>query len=257
VTLARWFYWFLDCNRRISGAIEKLLPAQFKSHSHAAYRRVVSDYVNRKPDQIIVDVGGGKECPYYKLVKQELNSTIVSLDILEDELRLNREVSLRVAADVVLSLPFTNQSTDILTSRSVIEHLYDVERYIGNCRAALKDDGCLIHSFPCKFSPFSIINRMLPGWLARRLLYTFHPQFRDECGFKAYYDHCYPSAMTRVLEKQGFEVVHEEVRYYQSIYYDFFVPLYLVMVLYDLLAAATGFRNLGCQMLFVARRRKT
>lgn len=253
--MASLFTKFLNANRALSAKIERLLPVRFKSHSHAAYRSAVSDYVNRKPGQMIVDVGGGKECPYFRLIKQELKPTIVSLDILEGELRMNREVSLRVAADVVLSLPFTNQSVEILTSRSVVEHLYDVERYIANCRAVLKDDGCIIHSFPCKFSPFSIINQLLPGWLARRLLYAFHPNFRDECGFKAYYDHCYPSAMTRLLEKYGFEVVHEEVRYYQSIYYDFFVPLYIVMVLYDLLAAASGIRNLGCQMLFVARRR--
>jgi SAM-dependent methyltransferase len=179
----------------------------------------------------------------------------VSVDIREGELRLDRQVGLRVAADIVLSLPFAGRSVDILTARSVLEHLDDVERYIGNCRAVLKDDGYLIHSFPCKFSPSSIINQLLPGRLAGRLLHTFQPRWYERV-FEAKYDHCYHSAVIRLLRKHELEVVAEEIRYYQSRYYDFFVPLYIVMVLYDLLVAAIGIRNLGCHMLFVARRRK-
>ncbi len=61
--------------------------------------------------------------------------------------------------------------------------------------------------------------------------------------------------MHRLLEDNGFEIVHRELRYYQSIYYTFFVPLYLLMVLYDLIVWKLGVENLACQMLFVARKK--
>jgi hypothetical protein len=102
-----------------------------------------------------------------------------------------------------------------------------------------------------------MINRAIPNSLAKRLLSFFYPEWADECGFLAYYDNCYYSGMKKTLERNGFEIVTEELRFYQSIYYKFFLPLYCCMVLYDGVVAALGIKNLCCQVIFVARKQST
>ncbi len=43
--------------------------------------------------------------------------------------------------------------------------------------------------------------------------------------------------------------------YYQSQYFDFFVPLYLVSALYEALIQALGVKNLCAYLLIVARKK--
>jgi hypothetical protein len=99
-----------------------------------------------------------------------------------------------------------------------------------------------------------MINRFLPNPLARRLLAFFHPYWEDECGFRAFYDRCYFSAVKSMLDRNGFEDAQYMFRYYQSIYFDFFLPLYVVTLVYDLLIWLLDIRTLACAMLVTARR---
>jgi len=219
------------------------------------YEQVVAGRINAATGQLIVDVGGGKSCPYVRFIQNASVQTIVGVDISVTELALNRDVGHRVVADVAHWMPFRDGSVDLVSSRSVVEHLSDVTKFFENCRCALKDGGYVIHLFPCKFAPFSIINQILPNKIARIILFYFHPDYKDDCGFKAYYDRCYPAAIGKILHQNDFEIAHQEFGYYQAHYFDFFLPLYIVMTLYDLVISAMGLQNLSCQMLIVARRR--
>ena len=139
---------------------------------------------------------------------------------------------------------------------SVIEHLSAVEPFAAEAYRVLKPGGAVLNVFPCRYSPFSLINRMLPERLARALLYYFFPQWRDACGFKAYYDRCWYAAMRRTFEANGFTITEMTCRYYQSIYYKFFVPLYLLMLTYDAVIATLKIRNLCCQILLIAEKKQ-
>jgi hypothetical protein len=61
-------------------------------------------------------------------------------------------------------------------------------------------------------------------------------------------------AIRALLDRNGFEDAQFSFRYYQAIYYDFFMPLYCVMVLYDLVMWFLGIRNLACGILVTAAR---
>jgi hypothetical protein len=76
------------------------------------------------------------------------------------------------------------------------------------------------------------------------------------CGFPAFYDCCYYTALVQLLSKHGFDVEDHHVSYYQSRYYHFFLPLYCASVCYESMARATGMANLGAYILIVARRRQ-
>lgn len=246
---------FLAFNRRLSTATEDRLPAIFKRHLHTVYKYQVAALVNRRPRQIVLDIGGGKDCPFLPFVEESRRQQIVAVDYSVDELRRNRSLELRVVADAAApGLPFRDGFADLIVSRSVVEHLHDNAIFFENCKRALRPGGVMVHTFPCKFAPFSLLNRLIPNRLTRRLIAYFHPLWQEDCGFPAFYDRCSFSEMQSLLEDNGFENQQFIFRYYQSIYFDFFYPLYLVVLSYDLAVAFLRIRNLACAILLSAER---
>jgi SAM-dependent methyltransferase len=246
---------FIGFNRQMSRGVEARLPASFTRHLHTLYKWEVAGLVNRRPAQVVLDIGGGKECPFLAFVENASGHLVVAVDCSDDELRLNPYLDSKVVTDAASDgFPFRESSADLIVSRSVVEHLQDNTTFFTNCAKVLRRDGVMVHTFPCRFAPFSLINQLLPNRVTRRLLAYFHPQWEDECGFVAYYDRCYFSAMRGLLERSGFHNARYAFRYYQSIYFDFCFPLYLLGLAYDLTVWALGIRNLACAILVTAER---
>jgi ubiquinone/menaquinone biosynthesis C-methylase UbiE len=245
---------FIALNRSASRAIEARLPILFKRHLHTLYKLQVADMINQRPGQVTLDLGAGKECPFLPFVRDPRAHFILGVDCSERELRHNGDLDFKIVADAADGLPFKDGSIDVVVSRSVVEHIKDNQAFFANCARVLRSGGLLIHTFPGKFTPFSIFNQVMPNAIAKRLLAYFHPQWKDECGFIAYYDHCYFSAIRRLLNQNGFDNIQFTFRYYQSIYYDFFFPLYALMLLYDIVMWLFRIRNLACGILVTASR---
>jgi SAM-dependent methyltransferase len=215
----------------------------------------VAKLINAASRPVILDVGGGKECPFLPHLENPDQCLIVAIDISENELRTNKDVRNRVIADAsATSFPFAPAAVDFIASRSVVEHLPDVARFFANCAEVLRPGGYAIHTFPCKYAPFALLNRILPNRMAQRILYFAYPEWEAVCGFPAHYDHCCYSEIMRLADDCGLQVVRVEIRYYQAIYYTFFFPLYLIILAYDLTIYFLDTRDLACQLLVFTRR---
>jgi ubiquinone/menaquinone biosynthesis C-methylase UbiE len=186
------FAQFIAANRRACRAVEAWLPVPFRRHLHTLYKYEVAARVDGRQGQVVLDIGCGRECPFLPFVKEPRAHFIVGIDCSSHELLLNRDLDVKVVADAATdAFPIRDGSVDLVVSRSVIEHLVDNEAFFANCARVLRPGGALVHTFACKFAPFALINQLLPNALARRLLAYFHPQWKDECGFPAFYDNCY------------------------------------------------------------------
>jgi len=246
--------WFININTWLCDKIENLLPTKFTRSLLHLHELTAARIMSERPAQMIVDIGGGHLCPFAEHARNDPDTKVLSVDILHSQLLNNAVADYRVAADVCQGIPLANESCDIMVTRSVIEHLNDNESFIQDSMRVLKENGYCIHVFPCKFAPFAIFNQIIPNKIAQRMLNYIFPQWKEEVGFKAYYNKTYYPAFINLLKKSGFKIEELHIRYYQSIYYKFFLPLYLIFLVYDLTLWILRIKPLCCQMLIVANK---
>jgi SAM-dependent methyltransferase len=245
---------FFAANSRLCEKLEPYLP-QARTNIFGLYEKTVARYMNSRVAQVVVDVGGGKSCGFAKYRDPGQRVRIIAVDVSDEELKHNTDVDETKVANIVQGLPFEAEEVDLIVSSSVLEHLPDLHGFIASSSQALKKGGYYIHRFPSKFAPFALINQALPQPLARKLLYFFKPESEGICGFPAYYNNCYYSAITELLEKHDFEIADLRLSYYQSQYYKFFAPLFLVSALYEALIQTIGAKNLCAHLLVIARKK--
>ena len=199
---------FIAANQRLSKATEDRLPATFKRHIQTLYKYQVAELLNHRPRQIVLDVGGGKECPFLPYLDAPHGHLIIGLDLAEEELRQNCRLEHKIVADAAAhGFPFRDGSVDLVVSRAVVEHIRDNAAFFENCARVLRPGGVMVHAFSGKFAPFALINQALPNRLTRRLIGYLHPEWLEEenFGFLAFYDRCYFSAIQDLLDRNGFK----------------------------------------------------
>ena len=246
---------FFRANVRACDAIESLLPRSFNRSLLALHENRAAEEMNRRDGQIVVDIGGGHLCPFARHRQAGRGTILLALDILESQLRRNLVTDWRLAADACRTLPLADRSVDVIVTRSVLEHLRENEPFVRECHRILRPGGRCVHVMPARYAPFAILNRLIPERIGQKLLFYFFPEWKEECGFHAYYANCYHPRIEELFSASGFHVQEVQFRFYQSIYYKFFVPFYLVSLGYDFAVWAIGARRLACQILLIAEKR--
>jgi SAM-dependent methyltransferase len=245
---------FVSANKRVCKAIEPYLP-QVRVDLQIEYDETVAAYMNSlEAGAVVVDIGSGKECRFARFRRSATEIRIVGVDVSDEELAKNRDVDEKRVADVANGLPFGPGEVDLIASRSVLEHLDDTEAFIADSARVVRPGGYSIHLFASKYAPFALLNSVLPPHLSSRLLDRLHPETKGTVGFRTHYDRTYPFGVASLFRRHGFEVVASEVSYYQSGYFNFFLPLYLLSALYEVVLYAVRVENLAAKAMIVARK---
>lgn len=178
--------------------------------------------------QVILDVGGGKN-PYIGIHKKnEIDATLIGLDIDQHELEQAPAGTYDeiICADITQCTEIEHR-IDLAICQSVFEHVDDVDAAIRNISLMLNPkSGKIVFFVPCKYAPFAMLNRFLPEGVKKNLLYFVFPQTERDQGFKAYYDKCTPREIRDIAERNSMTILDEQV-YHMSGYFTFFFPLHL------------------------------
>jgi SAM-dependent methyltransferase len=239
---------FLRLNRRMSHALR--MP--HAEDLHAEYVDVVRDAIRAARPRLVVDVGGGKRCPFADA--RAPGTRIVAVDVSAEELQHNTDVDEIRVSDATRALPFEDGSVDLLTSRSALEHFPDLDPFFAETARVLSPGGETIHVFPCRWAPFALVNQALPRPVSRWALHSFLEGSRGIHGFPAHYDRCWPSAIERLARDHGLVIRELRLSWYQSEYFAFLTPAYVASCAYELLVRRLGARNLCAYMLLRAVR---
>jgi hypothetical protein len=73
-------------------------------------------------------------------------------------------------------------------------------------------------------------------------------------GFEAHYDRTHFSAFRSMAKNAGFEITYYSPGYYSSNYAEFFVPLWVVSYIYDVVRFAIGVKDLASYNLFLLKK---
>ena len=244
---------FLELNRTASQRFAKLLP-QARWSIGDLYDATVAERMSE--GGVFVDVGGGKRCSYAPLRPAAGEVKIVAVDVSADAMRGNADADETRVADVVRDgLPFAAGEVDVISSRSVLEHLSDVEALAADSARVLKPGGYSIHLFPGRRGAFAVLNRMLPNRVARSILFSLRPACVGIGGFPAMYNRCTYREMKRAFERSGHEVLELRPSYFGAQYFEFFFPLFVLVSAYEAACGLLHAKSLAPRLLLVARKR--
>ncbi|MBR0151258.1 MAG: class I SAM-dependent methyltransferase [Synergistaceae bacterium] len=244
---------FINFNKKCYFALLKFFP-NTKFSIYTYYREQVK--ANLRDEIVILDIGGGKHCAFAEECRKFDGVKIIALDVSSEELEYNHDADEKIVADIASGarVPLDDASADLVTSSSVLEHLHDLDSAVKEVSRILKPGGKFISELPCKFALFSVINQMLPNWLARKILFSIFPEVKGFQGFKAYYDRCYYPALKNLLSKHGFTHVDFRFSYGQAGYFSFFVPFALIVMLWDFLMYIFRAKTLSSYVCFTAEK---
>lgn len=146
--------------RRIRGAFEKSIS------------RLSSFGILRAGESTVVDIGSG-EAPYKPLFSAHCK-TYIACDIKASE-------AVEIVFEEGQAVPLPAASADCVVSFQVLEHVWDLGAYLGECRRLLRPDGRLI--------------------LSTHGTWLYHPHPAD-------YRRWTREGLCRELQSQGFQVEH-------------------------------------------------
>lgn len=128
----------------------------FRRHE-AAYRWVTQTFGDRIAGGTVVDAGCGEG---YGMDVLSVGRPAITVGLELDEISARHAaITYRNCASVARTnldaLPLSSQSIDILVSMQVIEHLWDLRRFLSEARRVSRDDGVCVFTTPNRltFSP--------------------------------------------------------------------------------------------------------
>ena len=244
---------FINFNKKCHSLIAKIFP----NTKHSAYRHYREEVRRNLADNIsVLDIGGGKRCTFADECRTYTGIKITALDVSAEELAFNNDADEKIVFDLTSGkrVPLEDESVDMVTSSSVLEHLKDLESAVKEVSRIIKPGGKFISVFPSKFALFAVINQLLPNWLARKILFAIRPEAKGFGGFVAYYNRLYYPALKNLLSRNGFSKIDFMFDYNQAGYFSFFEPFGLIALLWDCLMYILHVKPLCAYICFTAEK---
>lgn len=242
---------FLRANTRLSAHFDRRGDAAL----YGRYDDDVAVAVSSMPDGgVVADIGGGRTCSFAERLPPDKGVRIVAVDVSADELDANTTAHETRVADVSRHIPFRDGEIDLLVSRTVLEHVPDLESAAREMARVLRPGGQTLHLLPCRYALFALIARVVPFDLAKRVLHTIVPGSEGVVEFDVYYDHGHPRELERVFSAAGFRDVEVECIWDQTGYFHAFFPAFLLVLLYQRTAARLRLRVLASYAIVRATR---
>lgn len=245
---------FVEMNKRLSHESDKMARSVFgRRDGNYAFTSTILPRLFSK-DARVLDVGGGKHPNTPLDLKARLNLHVTGLDISVAELEGAPPGAYEdIIVGDVAKVELPENHYDLVFSCALLEHVVDVPGALKNLARATRPGGVMAHFIPCGNAPFARLNRLLGNEQAKRILFRLLPEARGTQGFPAYYHHCSPGEMRRILGDLRLEI-DDLVSYYASGYASFFFPLHLAEIAAQVTAMKVQSQGLCESFVVIAKK---
>ena len=225
---------FLEWQMSLCERFDRALPERYRIDGNTDFMESILP--RRLPTGITVyDVGGGKTPAVSPAQKRSLGLRVVGLDVDAGELARAPSEAYDDVVVADISRHVGAGDADLVICQGVLEHIRDTAGGFRGLGSLLRPGGILLIFVPNRNAPFSLLNRILPEGIKRRLLFWIFPGKKTGSGFPAFYDRCTPRGFRTLADEAGLTLVEQRL-YYRSRYFSFFLPLYVLWRGYLLIA---------------------
>jgi SAM-dependent methyltransferase len=202
--------------------------------------------VNSGRKMRVLEIGGSSR-PF---LTADLTQEYVGLDV-DEEVRSAPEYTRTLVQSVEETIP---GKYDLVITKYVLEHVADNRTAMRQISECIAEDGHLICLIPCGYHPYSIATRIVGNSAQRWLIRFLRPHHSATTGYRVYYDYCSPDAFPRIVKESGLQVEFMEVHWSASNYFNFFVPLFVAVKLFNSFARLAGWRSVASSLVIHARK---
>jgi ubiquinone/menaquinone biosynthesis C-methylase UbiE len=177
------------------------------THSQHLYEEVLKRHVRR--DTMWLDLGCGHQVLPFWREQQERDlvgncGTIVGMDYDLPSLQKHRSISLRVRGDVN-TLPFKENSFDLVTANMVVEHPATPEIQFREISRILKPGGVFLFHTPNAIGYPTLLNKLAPEMIKHRLIYLLDGREENDV-FETHYSANTENQIASLARASGFQV---------------------------------------------------
>lgn len=238
---------FFDANQRFCRRQLKprLYPVSHLSALNLWYERRVPS----KSSDTCLEFGCGRDLPLTRLVGSRFERCYATDIYPVPAEGLPHGVTF--ATCTVDKIPFADEAFDVVLVRSVIEHLEDPVQTFSELARVMKPNACIFMNLPNKWDYVSVAARLTgsaKSWVLQSIVRT------NMDDFPVHYRCNTRGAITAVAKATGFEVVELMPLPSQPSYLGFFVPLYVLGVLYQVAIGLLGLDALQPSFVVTLRR---
>ncbi len=188
-------------------AVQRVIVPNLR-YSQYLYEDVLK--MNVRAETVWLDLGCGRRLlPEWRLEQEKLLvgscKTIVGLDYDLPSLKDHQNISLKVRGSVC-ELPFGDGCFDLVTANMVVEHLDFPEIQFKDVLRILKRGGLFIFHTPNAVSYVTIVNRLVPETLKKKLIYVLEGR-KEEDVFETHYKANTARRISALARLTGFEAV--------------------------------------------------
>jgi hypothetical protein len=241
--------WFVSVNRRAARKLEEKYPRFFVESRNFGddFRAMVRKTLEEKQPKVILEVGGVDR----PALQKSPDYAYIGLDIDAQE-------NCYVVYDKFIHGSIEDKTdldgVELVISKAVFEHVPDNTRAFQALYDVMHSGSVMHHYIPSGFHPYSIALKIVGDKPQKWLIRNLRPRQDaiNTTGYPAFFNHCDPISMRKLLERTGFRDADFIIYYKATDYFAFFLPAYLMVATFENLASKMGWEICASGMVVTA-----
>lgn len=219
--------YFIEFNRRLSKSLERTFPNFFGQPVKYRGRlmKIIQETLAEAECNSVLEVGGVdrpllKKSKGYKYVGMDIDERPTCYECYDEFIVQSIEDRVEQKFDLVFSL-------------TLLEHVPNNELSMESIYNCLNKNGKTVHYVPSKNHFYSICLRLVGPKIQKYLISKIRPEASEVSGYPAFFNYCSPKEMEKLATKVGFRSVDVIPFYKATDYFSFFLPLYIIVSIFE------------------------